>query len=204
MQKSITVLIFFTLIGLVITNLTYSALPDTVYVNISAVNLRAGPGSEFDKIRTVTLNTPLKVLMLEKGWYKIRIEDGFEGWIAGNLVNAQFLGGVDRDIALYPESDLETKIQIINRLSQEHQGPAFNYLCQIISEHEKHDSGLEVDRIVMPQIFRNWSTNKVTEAIPALTFVMEHNLAGEIGKSSEDMRRLKTSAKEAIKILLRE
>lgn len=179
-------------------------MPDTVFINVYALNVRSGPGLEFEKIGALFLNTPVLVITEEKNWYEILVGDTLEGWISTRFTSPSTITGLEKDIILYHDGDLQLKIQAIKRMTGEHSGPALKFLQDVVLNHEKYDLGVETDKIVLPQIFRGWGENKVTEAIGALVFVMEQDLGGEIGRSAENMREIKLAAKEAIKLLVRE
>ncbi len=53
-----------------------------------AVNMRAGPGVNFQAIVGVAKNTDLIILAAneDQSWYNVRLQDGTEGWIAANLL----------------------------------------------------------------------------------------------------------------------
>jgi uncharacterized protein YgiM (DUF1202 family) len=46
-----------------------------------AVNLRAGPGNEFERMTTLPGGTELPVLGISKGWYELELKDGRRGYI---------------------------------------------------------------------------------------------------------------------------
>lgn len=53
------------------------------------VNVRSGPGTDFDTLRSIAAGTPLFVLGISanREWYNIRVEeDGLEGWIAASFI----------------------------------------------------------------------------------------------------------------------
>jgi Flp pilus assembly protein TadD len=46
-----------------------------------AVNLRSGPGNEFDRMTTLPGGTELPVVSVNKGWYELQLKDGKRGFI---------------------------------------------------------------------------------------------------------------------------
>ncbi len=52
------------------------------------VNLRRGPGRDFDTVESVTGGTELTVIGVDQtgGWYFVVLEDGTEGWMAGEFI----------------------------------------------------------------------------------------------------------------------
>jgi len=65
------------------------ALPEVVYVTAPAVNVREGAGETFKVLATVQKGTKLRVMDGKDEWYKVRLDDGREGWIANWLVSTQ-------------------------------------------------------------------------------------------------------------------
>lgn len=61
------------------------ALPEVVYVTAPAVNVREGAGETFKVLATVPKGTKLRVMGEKDEWYKVRLDDGREGWIANWL-----------------------------------------------------------------------------------------------------------------------
>ncbi|RMF93533.1 MAG: SH3 domain-containing protein, partial [Nitrospinota bacterium] len=50
------------------------------------VNVRAGPGTEYDIVATASRGERYPILEEAGNWYKIRLKDGGEGWIYAGLV----------------------------------------------------------------------------------------------------------------------
>jgi curli biogenesis system outer membrane secretion channel CsgG len=63
--------------------------PPFVFVKISSANVREGPGSSFKVLTTVNKGAKLPVLERKRSWYRVKLEDGKEGWIAHSVVSLQ-------------------------------------------------------------------------------------------------------------------
>lgn len=64
-----------------------SALAQTGYVSdMLILTFREGPGTSFPVIRTLRSNTPLTVLEEEKGYYKVSLSSGEQGWVDKQFV----------------------------------------------------------------------------------------------------------------------
>ncbi len=195
------VVIFFIII-LSVSN-TFAQEQDTLYIGVFAVNLRSGPGLEFEKAGVLYLNAPVFKKLEEGTWYQIYVSDTLEGWIFSRFTTRARVTGFARDKILYNDADIKSKIGAVKRMTAEHKGAAFEFLQDVIINHDKHDLGVELDSLVLPEIFRGWAENSVEEAMPTLVYVMEQDLKGEIGRSLEAINELKIAAKDAIKLLVR-
>ena len=58
-----------------------AARADMVRVTVSLANVRARPGTHYRIVSSVTKGTLLTVVDQDKGWWKVRLDDGREGWI---------------------------------------------------------------------------------------------------------------------------
>ena len=177
---------------------------DTLYISVFAVNLRSGPGKEFEKSGVLYLNTPVFKMFEEDKWIQIEVSDTLDGWIISWFTKKSRVTGFDRDRILYKDADVRSKISAIKRMSEKKSGDAFEFLQEVILSHEKHDLGIEIDSLIIPEIFRGWSEHSITEAVPVLVSVMENEISGEIAQSKAAMEEIKVAAKDAIKILVRE
>lgn len=57
----------------------------------SAVNLRKGPGTSYEKVGTAVRGSgcePMTVLSRSGDWYQVQLADGRTGWVAGWLMTA--------------------------------------------------------------------------------------------------------------------
>jgi len=65
-----------------------SLAADYVSVTKDGVNLRSGPGTNYQAIYQLPAHYPLKVLSTKGDWKKIEDYEGDKGWIYGPLVSA--------------------------------------------------------------------------------------------------------------------
>lgn len=61
----------------------------TVKVIKSSANIRTGPGTSYNKVTTLLSGDTATYVSENVGWYKIRLKDGKEGWVAGWLVEVK-------------------------------------------------------------------------------------------------------------------
>lgn len=204
MRKITVILLTFLLSITLAPNILPAQLPKTVYVKAYAVNIRSGPGLEFDKVAVVFLNTPLEAIDRDSAWYQVIVGDTMSGWIARRYTGDSQITGLEQDKIYYLEGGLEVKLETVKRMVKQRGGPQFEFLKSVIVNHEEFQLSVEYDIIILEEIFKGWMNNSVQDAVSVLLYVMENDLSGEIGKSPEMMRELRLSAKEAIKKLVRE
>lgn len=53
----------------------------------SALSLRKGPGTNYEKIGQVYRGDQLDILEEQNGWYKVQTYDGVEAWVSAEYVN---------------------------------------------------------------------------------------------------------------------
>jgi len=202
LSKDISRLIIVFIIVFSVSNV-FAQEQDTLFISVFAVNLRSGPGLEFEKAGILYLNTPVFKMLEVENWYQIFVSDTLEGWVLSRFTTNARITGLAKDKILYSEADVRSRIGAVKRMTAEHQGIAFDFLQDVIINHDKHDLGVEIDSLVIPMIFRGWAENSIEEAVPILIYVMEHDLKGEIGQSLKSMNELKIAAKDAVKQLVR-
>lgn len=56
-------------------------------VNGSTVNIRTGPGTDYDRVTQVDRGTSVKILGEDSDWFQVELPAGDSGWIAGWLVD---------------------------------------------------------------------------------------------------------------------
>ncbi|HHW57154.1 MAG TPA: SH3 domain-containing protein [Clostridia bacterium] len=66
--------------------LTATPLPSSIKVTANDVNIRKGPGTNYGIITQVKKGTVLSALDKSGDWYKVKLQNGTIGWIAGWLV----------------------------------------------------------------------------------------------------------------------
>lgn len=64
-----------------------------VVVNVDGANIRSGPGENFSIIISMVRNARLPVLSYVQGWYRVRLFNGRDGWVAERVVNRLIYGG---------------------------------------------------------------------------------------------------------------
>ncbi len=68
-----------------------TTLPDGPYtarVTVSILNVRSGPGINFNRITTVAMNSLLSVLNKQGDWLQVQLPSGQTGWVAGEYTAA--------------------------------------------------------------------------------------------------------------------
>jgi uncharacterized caspase-like protein len=63
-----------------------TAAADTLIIVLPRAAVRAGPSTSYDVLVTVSKDMTFPILTTDKGWHKIPLEDGREGWIADTAV----------------------------------------------------------------------------------------------------------------------
>ena len=106
----------------------FSTPQSTVKVSGGYVNLRAGPGTDFSKVRALTYSEPLVLLgrLSDNTWLYVKTSDDHKGWIKTEWVN---LAGINVDY--YPiqtPSPLpETTIKVYSYAINLRTGPGINF-----------------------------------------------------------------------------
>src|SRR5215470_1534613 len=72
---------------LVLANVAVAA--DTLTITARQAVVRAGPDSKQGILATVPQGTTLALLETRKGWYKVLLDDGREGWVAQSAAQVQ-------------------------------------------------------------------------------------------------------------------
>lgn len=57
-----------------------------VVVSKSNARIRSGPGTEYERLTSVSNGTILVIIGEEDGWYNVRLEDGTVGYVSKELV----------------------------------------------------------------------------------------------------------------------
>lgn len=63
-----------------------TAVADTLTIVLPRAAVRAGPSTSHEVLVTVSKDMVFPILITEKGWHRIPLEDGREGWIADTAV----------------------------------------------------------------------------------------------------------------------
>jgi len=178
-------------------------ISDTVYVRSYAVNVRTGPGLDFDKVTTVFINSPLRVMTRENDWLEVLVGDSLDGWVAQAYTQPAPVPRFDRDVIFYNDGGMRAKLRAVERMTPLHEGREFDFLKDVVINHHNYEFGPETDKILLSEIFNGWAQNSITEAIPILIYVIENDIQGEITADQGVCREIKLAAKEALKILVR-
>lgn len=67
-------------------NMDKAYADSTVTVNVSALNVRSGPGTDYSKTGTVYKGTSLTVLETNDMWYHVKLSNGSKGWVYSSYV----------------------------------------------------------------------------------------------------------------------
>src|SRR5215467_1627770 len=87
MTQPATGLILIVTLLLVLVSVTVAA--DTLTITARQAVVRAGPDSKQGILATVPQGTTLALLETRKGWYKVLLDDGQEGWVAQSAAQVQ-------------------------------------------------------------------------------------------------------------------
>lgn len=176
---------------------------DTVYARAYAVNIRSGPGLEYEIVGVSYINEPLEVATREKEWTEIIKGDTLDGWMFNQFLTDNPVPVQKRDEIYYFEAPINQKLEVIRRMAAQNSGPGFDFLRKVALNHADYQLELEIDRALLPAIFRAWNQNNIVESIPVLSIVMERGISGEISGSPQAIWNIKAAAKEALMELVR-
>ncbi len=115
MKRLLTVICTFVLL----TGITVSFCQgQTAYVSDQLIlTLREGPGTNHAVIKTLKSNTPLNILQEDKGFYKVSLDSGEQGWVDKKFIMFEPPKTLIIDRLNREKSDLETQIQKLNQTS---------------------------------------------------------------------------------------
>lgn len=71
-------------------NMDKAYADSTVIVNVSALNVRSGPGTDYSKIGTVYKGSTLTVLETNDMWYHVKLNNGLKGWVYSRYVKKEY------------------------------------------------------------------------------------------------------------------
>ena len=71
-------------------NMDKAYADSTVTVNVSALNVRSGPGTDYSKIGTVYKGSSLTVLETNDMWYHVKLNNGLKGWVYSRYVKKEY------------------------------------------------------------------------------------------------------------------
>jgi|GEM_PF-1652750 len=175
-----------------------------VYVKMPMVNIRSGPGLNYNKTGVVNINTALKIISAEGDWYEVLIGDTLDGWIGKQYTSDKPLSTLERDKITFKEGDYRSKIRMVEKMSYKRSGSEFEFLKDVVINHQNYESTVENDKMVVKEIFRRWSEHGITEAVGTLVYILENDFTGILADNPVVNQELKLAAKDALKILVRE
>lgn len=82
--------------------------PKTMYVNTSSIYVRKGPGTNYDYIDSLILNSSVTVIAEIGDWYKVKVS-GLEGYIAKRLLSDTTQGSTSRGEVVREETSQTTQ-----------------------------------------------------------------------------------------------
>lgn len=101
---------------------------DTTYntgtVNVSAVNVRSGPGNGYSIKKVASYKTKVKLLNKSGGWYNVKLSSGTTGWIYKKYID--FSGDTDNDNKSDGFTSCNGKVKCSTSLNVR-RGPSINY-----------------------------------------------------------------------------
>jgi len=62
--------------------------PSRLFVSVARANLRAGPDTNSKILAVLLKGTKLEVVSKANQWYRVRLDNGTEGWIAESVVTS--------------------------------------------------------------------------------------------------------------------
>lgn len=65
---------------------------ETIRVTVPSAHVRSGPGTDYQSLATVSSGTSFNIVSMKRGWYRIPLPDGREGWISGSVVTVEARG----------------------------------------------------------------------------------------------------------------
>jgi uncharacterized protein YgiM (DUF1202 family) len=66
-----------------------SAATSVLYISVPRANFREGPDVKAKILSVLTRGTKLTVLEKSAQWYRVRLDDGKEGWVAESVTSAK-------------------------------------------------------------------------------------------------------------------
>lgn len=88
-------------------------------VTASKLNVRSGPGTNYDSIHTLWQGNVVTVIEGSNGWYKIQLSNGKTGWVSGSYLQVSSSGT--------PVKDLSTTGTVTASKLNLRSGPGTNY-----------------------------------------------------------------------------
>ena len=196
----VIIVLLFCLLPLTLLSQEY---PDTVFVRAYAVNVRSGPGLDYDKAGVVFINTRLKIMSVDNDWYEVLIGDTLDGWIAKPYTSLTPVPPFERDVILFRDGEMPSKLKVIDRFARKREGEEFAFMQDVVINHHQFEMNPETIKAILSEIFRKWAEYEVVPAVSVLIYVIENDFNGQIAQNQDICKELKLAAKEALKILVR-
>jgi SH3-like domain-containing protein len=86
-----------------------TAVADTLTIILPRAAVRAGPSTSHEVLVTVSKDMVFSILTTDKGWHKIPLEDGREGWIADTAVR---IARASRGLGVAPSPQLPAPVPV--------------------------------------------------------------------------------------------
>ena len=153
-------------------------LAKTGYVSdMLLLTFRDGPGTSYTVLKTLKSNTPLNVIKEDKGYYKVQLTSGEEGW-------------VDKQFVIF---DPPKALQVA-QLEREKED-----LTQQLSKAQSIIESLKADL----DAGQSTAGEKVTQLENQVTEMKKENLrlSKQLTKGQEELRAIKAASNDVIKTL---
>ena len=142
---------------------------DLQYVASARLNVRSGPGTEYEKVGTLKRGQVIDVVSLDNGWYEINYKRK-TGYVCATYVKV-----IDTSITTYDGEDKELALSIFNRVNE--------YRVSIgLQELTWSDKLYNVAHVRATEIYTNWSHTRPNGTGPDTAFAengVKYNIASE-------------------------
>lgn len=88
MRRFVSILLVSTMMLTMLLPTFAAAQSDALRVNANSLNVRSGPGTDFDVIASVKKDEIVTKLREEAGWVQIQLSSGATGWVSARFVEA--------------------------------------------------------------------------------------------------------------------
>ena len=154
-----------------------NALPEKVYVTGQIVNIRVGPGINYNKIAEVKEDDELEPIKSLSGWIRVILPDGETGWISEHYISLN-----------KPNAKIE-KIFVTGQTVNIRMGPGTNYnkIAEVKEDDELERIGSlnGWSQVILPDGKKGWITEQ---------FISEYNDGFALSDSVLQFRSFKWGA----------
>ncbi|UCE79468.1 MAG: TIGR04211 family SH3 domain-containing protein [Nitrospiraceae bacterium] len=155
-----------------------TASSETQYVSDQLIiTMREGQGNEFKIIKTLKTGTPLEILEESEQYFKVRTQDGLEGWVLKQYITAE-----------------TPKTEMIARLEKKRDR------LQSQLEQYRRDKGSFQDEIKTVKSDYNARINEINQNLSAKSREAEQT-AEELKQVSEKYNALVTQSKNVVELV---